>query len=170
MPRRLLISLILGVYFVILSTFFLGFRWNMSPSFPIGIWKITGKFNLQQDMGKVVIFNPKGWYEFYGDGLRMGWTGKPLPLMKRVVAKAGDQIDISKEGVRINNELLPNSIPIFRDSKRNTLPIAESTTLSKGMIWVMSDNQKGFDSRYFGPISEELIIGVATPIQVWRKK
>ena len=50
---------------------------------------------------------------------------RKLPLLKRVVALAGDVVSVSSSGVSINGQLLPNSAPLFDDEAGRPLTMAE---------------------------------------------
>jgi type IV secretory pathway protease TraF len=36
--------------------------------------------------------------------------------------------------------------------------------LKAGQLWVLSSNPRGWDSRYFGPIDEQLVSATARPL------
>ena len=48
-------------------------------------------------------------------GIKLGYEARELPLLKRVVAFAGDEVSVSSSGVSINGQLLPDSAPLFHD-------------------------------------------------------
>lgn len=77
-----------------------------------------------------------------------------VPLIKRVVAVAGDRVVVDGAGVSINGERLPNSTPkrFARDGSR--LPSAVGVhVLGPGQAWVAGEYSDSFDSRYFGPVN-----------------
>lgn len=77
-----------------------------------------------------------------------------VPLIKRVVAVAGDRVVVDDAGVGVNGERLPNSKPRRFASDGSPLPSAIGVyVLGPGQLWVVADHADSFDSRYFGPIA-----------------
>ncbi len=94
-------------------------------------------------------------------------------LIKRVIALAGDTIEIKNCVVIINSkpavepyldrDVLDITEPVNRCRVAN-MPVQ---TVPEKKIFVMGDNRsESFDSRSFGPISESLVVGRAFAI-VW---
>jgi conjugative transfer signal peptidase TraF len=133
---------------------FFGFRINTSPSLPVGIYVVTS------DGGANLIeFCPAE--PFAALSLVRGYRGPGAcrdggaPLLKPVVAKAGDLVELSWHGVSVNGLLLPNTAPLSKDTKGRPLepwhfgrfPVAPGT------VWVASSyHSRSFDSRYLGPV------------------
>ena len=82
------------------------------------------------------------------------------PLMKPVVASAGDVVEVSDRGIAVNGSLLPNTAPKTKDSHGRPMepwPYGESR-VTPGFVWVASSyNPWSFDSRYFGPLPVGII-------------
>jgi conjugative transfer signal peptidase TraF len=82
------------------------------------------------------------------------------PLMKPVIASAGDIVDVSKRGIAVNGVILPNTAPKKKDSHDRTMtpwPFGQYR-VAPGFVWVASSyNPWSFDSRYFGPIPVGII-------------
>ena len=94
-------------------------------------------------------------------------------LIKRVIAVGGDTVSISQCNVIVNGKKIDES---YLDAKSGgsqnlvdrcrVIDLAEQT-IPKDKIFVMGDNRaESFDSRSFGPIDKELIVGRAFAI-VW---
>jgi signal peptidase I len=94
-------------------------------------------------------------------------------LIKRVIAVGGDTVSISQCNVIVNGKKIDES---YLDDKSGgsqnlvdrcrVIDLAEQT-IPKDKIFVMGDNRaESFDSRSFGPIDKELIVGRAFAI-VW---
>lgn len=77
-------------------------------------------------------------------------------LVKRVVGLPGDTVSSANGKLYINGK--PLSEPYL---PKGTITTGVPTTkIPPGELWVMGDNrQDSEDSRYFGPISEKLIVG-----------
>lgn len=85
-------------------------------------------------------------------------------LCKRVVACAGQTVDMKNGSVYIDGKKITedyakgDSYPLYLGKgKRISYPYE----IPEGEIWVMGDNRENSaDSRYFGPISEDSVIGI----------
>ena len=94
-------------------------------------------------------------------------------LIKRVIGLAGDSISISKCVVSVNGKPLDESYLNTYDLAQSNLddrcriPEMAVTTVESGHLFVMGDNRpQSFDSRMFGTIDEDLVIGRAFVI-IW---
>jgi conjugative transfer signal peptidase TraF len=88
-------------------------------------------------------------------------------MMKRVLATTNDRVVSTAEGLRINGELLPASVPLETDKAGRTMPhySLSDYTLGKSELLLMSDvSGTSFDSRYFGPVDLSQVRGVIRPI------
>jgi conjugative transfer signal peptidase TraF len=92
------------------------------------------------------------------------------PLLKPVVGKAGDQIVVGPTGIAVNGRLLPNTVPLSRDSEGRLLahwPFGSYAT-QPGMLWVASSyNARSYDSRYLGPIRQRAVRFRLRPLFTW---
>jgi len=87
-------------------------------------------------------------------------------LLKRVIALSGDTVEIKNKIILINNIKHQNSFKII-NSNSKFLPIKYSfkdnlpkLTIKQNYIFVLNDNRNNsFDSRTFGAIEEDKIIG-----------
>ena len=89
-------------------------------------------------------------------------------LIKRVIALGGETVSISKCVVYIDGVELPEPYLPKRDTEmtdpadRCSTVDMEAIVLETDEIFLMGDNRpQSFDSRMFGPIKKELIIGQA---------
>jgi conjugative transfer signal peptidase TraF len=100
------------------------------------------------------------------------WSGlvpqswKREPLLKRVVAVAGDRLTYKRGvGVLVNGEVLADSVALELDSYGNPLPHANyPVVLGQGEVWLSSEHARGFDSRYFGPVRVAALSCVGEPV------
>ena len=89
--------------------------------------------------------------------------GLPLyvdSLLKTVVAKPQDVINITSKGILINNRLYPNSRSksVARGVVLHPISIGYHHVLRKNEYWVMGRTENSFDSRYFGVIAKSQIL------------
>jgi conjugative transfer signal peptidase TraF len=138
---------------------FLGVRFNSSPSMPVGLYVVTG-----DERANLIEFCPSE--PFASFSIARGYRDSGVcvdgaaPLLKPVVAVAGDVVELSADGIFVNGSLLPNTTPLRRDSKGR--PLEAWTfgryTVASGTVWVASSyHPRSFDSRYFGPVSTSAI-------------
>jgi signal peptidase I len=125
---------------------------SMEPNFHNGEYiltnKVTYKFRVPA-RGDVVIFK--------------SWKDKDVDYIKRVIALPGEIVSLRNNSIYVNDEKLdeqylsPN-IAIFGGS---SLQEGQSVTVPENMLFVLGDNRPhSSDSREFGPVAEEDIIGV----------
>jgi conjugative transfer signal peptidase TraF len=134
-----------------------GYRINLSPSVPTGVWKIE-KHGLVRD-GYVVVAPDPDKNPGYRLALERGYLKGSSPMLKRAVAGEGDIIsyDAEKKAVTVNGIPLPMTEIFRKDTEGRPLPIGAYTfplRLEPGTVWLSSENIRGYDSRYFGPVEE----------------
>jgi signal peptidase I len=84
-------------------------------------------------------------------------------LIKRVVALEGDTVE-SRDGRLVVNGELQDELYVAPGAQTSGV---DAQTIPPGHVFVMGDNREDSrDSRFFGPLSEELIIGRAF-VKVW---
>jgi len=94
-------------------------------------------------------------------------------LIKRVIALSGETISIKDCQVFINGKLLAepylNDYDLAQSSldDRCRVPVMEETLIPEDHLFVMGDNRpQSFDSRMFGSIEQNLVVGRAFVI-IW---
>ncbi|MGO9230066.1 MAG: conjugative transfer signal peptidase TraF [Bryobacteraceae bacterium] len=160
--------LAVGILFWGASAF--GFRVNSSPSLPIGLYRVASGPD-----ATFVEFCPAEPFASIGNARGYRRAGNcpdgGSPLMKPVVARAGDSVQVAARGISVNGKAIPNSAPLPKDTAGRPLKPWPFGTYSveTGTVWVVSDyHPHSFDSRYFGPISEALIRHHLRPLLVFR--
>jgi conjugative transfer signal peptidase TraF len=131
-----------------------GIRINCSPSLPLGLYKRT-----TDNRAPLIEFCPQEPYGTFAAGRGYRSIGNcpdgAGPLMKPVVATAGDVVEVSDRGIAVNGQMLPNTAPKTKDSQGRAMtpwPYGHYRVIP-GLVWVASSyNPWSFDSRYFGPI------------------
>lgn len=151
----------------------LGLRVNVTPSYPLGLYRVTGGAADAARGTVVVVCLPKEWSHLaqHRGYLGPGWcTGGDYGLGKLAVAAAGDVVELGPEGTRVNGRLLPHSRPATRDAQGRPVPHAPfgRRQLTAGELWLYSPYHGGaFDSRYFGPARVEWVRAVVEPVWTW---
>ncbi|MGH9227729.1 MAG: signal peptidase I [Acidimicrobiales bacterium] len=91
-------------------------------------------------------------------GASTGEDGEIKDLIKRVIAVGGDTIEAREGAVYVNGELIDEDY-LEPGTPTDNLPL---TTIPDGRVFVMGDNRTNSeDSRIFGPIDEDDIVGRA---------
>jgi conjugative transfer signal peptidase TraF len=160
----------LVLVFALASTgFVFGFRINLTPSYPLGLWRIEP---LARDVavGDLIVICPPPNPAFVtarergylGHGLCPGWFA---PLIKTVVAVASQDVlidgDIAVDGVRLSHSFVRPA-----DGAGRPLATAADGPVPPGQLFLFSEYAGSYDSRYFGPIPAAGILGLARPLLV----
>lgn len=89
-------------------------------------------------------------------------------LIKRVIGLSGDVVEIKNCVVLVNNQIInepylnPKDLAQASLEDRCRIPTLAAQTVPSKKIFVMGDNRpQSFDSRMFGPINEDLVVGRA---------
>ena len=93
-------------------------------------------------------------------------------LLKIAVATSGDRIALREDGVYVNGKRLPGSKTLAKDRIGRPMPhVARGAyVLEADQIWLWTPNPHSWDSRYYGPVRQANIAGIAKlilPIGAW---
>lgn len=162
---RKLVALV--VIAVIASLILFGHRLivNRTHSLPVGLYYWS---DVPIKKGSIVLFKPdQSTLEQLG--IERGYEARELPLLKRVVALAGDVVSVSSSGVSINGQLLPNSAPLSHDEAGRPLAMAQLDHFRLGtdQAFLMGVTPTSWDSRYFGPVPLSRCSGSFVPVLTW---
>lgn len=130
---------------------------SMEPTIQVGdnvfAQKVSVNLGFDVEAGDIVVFD------------------NPVPdtdhaiLVKRVIAREGQTVDLSDGVVYVDGVPLDEpyaqgmSYPLASQSPG--IQVDSPYTVPEGHVWVMGDNRENSaDSRYFGPVPEENLIGV----------
>jgi conjugative transfer signal peptidase TraF len=89
------------------------------------------------------------------------------PVLKPVVAVAGDVVELRPEAVMVNGRCLPGSASATADHFGRPLPHAAwgRHILGRDELWLVSTRvANSWDSRYLGPFSDSQVRAVAVPV------
>lgn len=145
-----------------------GFRVNLTPSEPLGLWGIVKPYRPIL-VGDLVFICPpdtnamrearaRGYLRF---GLCAGWVA---PLIKTVVATSGQTIEIADD-VRVDGRTLPHSRVARVDGQGREMKHYDGGAVPPAEVFLHSDFPGSFDSRYFGALPIDGILGLAR--EVW---
>lgn len=146
---------------------------SMVPTLAIGqqilVDRVTGQFD-QPDRGDIVVFNPPAGAASNTCGVRHA-VGQACPLptaersdslfIKRVVGMPGDRLKVWQGMVYIDGQLQSDP-KVHADAVCDICNLPAEITVPPGHFFVMGDNRgQSDDSRYWGPVPEDWIIGRA---------
>ena len=157
--RKVCLSAFLILVVLLLVAWLDGFRFNATPSLPVGVYKISSGTPQKGDLvafclgGKAAKLAAEREYLHFGscsNGLR--------PLFKRLAGMPGEHVDF--------DSLIFQAM----DSEARAMPLALHTgIIPDGMGLVLSEHPGSFDSRYFGFVPLEKLQRVE-PVYLFNSK
>ncbi|SCX34726.1 conjugative transfer signal peptidase TraF [Agrobacterium rosae] len=144
-----------------------GFRLNLTPSEPLGLWRIV---TLQRpvEAGDLVFICPPPTAAFE-EARRRGYVRLGLcphgfaPLIKTVVALPGQHVEIGGN-VIVDNRPLPSSNVQRSDSEGRPITPFDTGIVPLRNLFLHSSFASSYDSRYFGPVPDTGLLGLARPV------
>lgn len=134
--------------------------YNGSPSLPIGFYRVTPVDCLR--LNDLVVVPVPETYEKLA--LERRYLGPGALLIKRVAALSGDRVCVLDGRVLINGGLVARALKV--DSTGRPMPVPEGCrTLREDEFFALIEEvQASFDSRYFGALTLDSIIGRTRPL------
>src|SRR6266849_6007554 len=148
-----------------------GIRINTSYSLPMGLYMRTS-----DPQASLIEFCPDG--RFAAESSERGYRTSgfcpdgAVPLLKPVVAKPGDTVEVSVAGITVNGQLLPQTAPVARHRVGRCLEAWPNGrySVADGTVWVASSYNRGsYDSRYMGPIPTRRIRSRLKPLWTFQR-
>ena len=148
---------------------------SMHPTLQVGDRVMVSKVNYlfgEPAKGDVVVFAPPGrrdpdrnvlevvWHEVRE---AFGWYDiSEADLIKRVIATGGDRVEIRRNQVWVNGELLEEEY-LGSSTQEESLTVE----VEEDHIFLMGDHRsKSSDSRVFGTVHEDMVVGKAV-FRIW---
>jgi conjugal transfer pilin signal peptidase TrbI len=155
--------------FVFVTLHSLGYRVNRSESLPGHVYLITA---LGEDeplkIGDIVLIDlSKISNPVIERGMKRGYVSRAWnqPMLKRIGAVPGDTVYLKNGFLSVNGEATEKITVAPRDSFGGELsPWPTPVALHTNQYWLVSDPERGFDSRYFGPIQRDALTHKADPV------
>ncbi len=148
-----------------------GLRVNLTASEPRGLYLTTER---PWRRGSFVIFRFPP--QLSTIALQRGYAiagAQPNAAMeglKRVAALPGDTVAVEPEGVIVNGVLWPASMPLTHDSSGCQIrhyPFGVYR-VRRAEVWLLSNNSRGWDSRYYGPLPLANVLASAEPLLTFK--
>jgi len=169
--RRRVVTLLAAVSVAVATSVLVavvfGLRLNTTPSEPLGLWRIVPLDRPAQVGDRLFVCLPRtatfeearrrGYLRF---GLCSGWTG---PVIKQVAALGGAHITVGRS-VAIDGVPLPNSTLRAHDGEGRVLAPFVGGVVPMGEVFLHSGFEGSYDSRYFGPVPLDGVLGRAVPL------
>jgi conjugative transfer signal peptidase TraF len=167
--RGLLFLVALGGMIAALAAiaYFGGFRLNLTPSEPLGLWRIVA---LQRpiEVGDLVFICPPVTTPFE-EARRRGYVRRGLcpggfaPLIKTVAALSRQHIEIGAN-VTVDGKPLASSIVRAGDGEGRPITPFMTGIVPLRNLFLHSSFASSYDSRYFGPVPDTGLLGLARPV------
>ncbi len=146
----------------------MGLRVNLTGSLPCLLYRIVplGSNESPKRGDNVVIDVGKTGNPLFEQAVREGYIRPGLPMLKTIGAVPGDTVTLGN-GFFITDSLpapLPMRVASQDGEGRALKAFPTPVTLASGDYWLISDPNRGFDSRYFGPIRRRAITHRACPV------
>ncbi|MDH6298699.1 conjugative transfer signal peptidase TraF [Agrobacterium fabrum] len=147
-----------------------GYRLNLTPSEPLGLWRIE-ELQRKVAIGDLVFLCPpmtatftEAWRRGY---LRRGLcAGGFAPLIKTVAALPEQHVDIT-DHVLIDGRPVPSSSVRDRDGEGRVLLPDPGGVVPPHHLFLHSPFASSYDSRYFGPVPDSGLLGLARPVFIF---
>lgn len=146
----------------------LGLRVNTTPSEPLGLWRIRPLATSSVRVGMTVFVCPPD-NDTMREGLRRGYlrngtcSGGFGPLIKTIVALSGQRIDVS-DHLSVDGVEIAASRLVELDGHGRPLRPDTGGIVPPGSIYLHSNFAGSWDSRYFGPVPQSGILGLAQEV------
>ncbi|MBC7152290.1 MAG: conjugative transfer signal peptidase TraF [Rhizobium sp.] len=144
-----------------------GYRLNLTPSEPLGLWRIEA-LRRSAEIGDLVFICPPE-NPMFEEARRRGYLRRGLcaggfaPLIKTVAALPGQHVEIT-DHVVINGHSLAASVVRKTDGEGRTIRPYPGGVVPSGHLYLHSSFASSYDSRYFGPVPDSGLLGLARPI------
>lgn len=166
-PPLVLISGGLFAVIVMVAGGWGGLRLNLTPSHPLGLWRIL-PLDRPAAVGDLVfvcpprnaVFEQAAERGYLRRGLCPGWVG---PLIKMVAARERQRVEVGRSVV-VDGQPLEHSDVRLIDGEGRALVLWSGGVVPLGHLYLHSSFVGSYDSRYFGPVPAEGVLGRAVPV------
>ncbi|EGL62801.1 hypothetical protein AGRO_4503 [Agrobacterium sp. ATCC 31749] len=144
-----------------------GYRLNLTPSEPLGLWRIE-ELQRPVSIGDLVFLCPPAT-ALFEEARRRGYLRGGLcpsgfaPLIKSVAALPGQRVDIT-DHVLIDGRQVPASSVWRTDGEGRAIKPDPGGFVPPHHLFLHSPFASSYDSRYFGPVPISGLLGLARPV------
>ena len=138
--------------------------WNRTGSAPQGLYWLSDE---PFTPGRWVVVSARSaeaqWAEDHG------FVGRNWPLLKQIAGFPGDEICRTGRDILINDEVVAEALIV--DSSGRNLPVWDGCVrLESDELFLLTPHPASLDGRYFGPVKQTDLDGVAIPVFVARDR
>ncbi|WP_434730659.1 conjugative transfer signal peptidase TraF [Rhizobium binae] len=147
-----------------------GYRINLTPSEPLGLWRIEA-LRRPVRTGDLVFICPPVTASFE-EARRRGYLRRGLcaggfaPLIKTVAGLAGQRVEIT-DRVVVDGRPIEASAVLGEDGAGRRLKPDPGGVVPPGYLFLHSSFASSYDSRYFGAIPARGLLGLARPVSTF---
>ncbi|MDK4742554.1 conjugative transfer signal peptidase TraF [Rhizobium sp. CNPSo 3464] len=144
-----------------------GYRLNLTPSEPLGLWRINA-LHRPVAVGDLVFICPPPT-ALFESARRRGYlraglcSGGFAPLIKTIVALPGQHVEVGRD-LAIDGHPLASSSIRTTDAEGRPLDHYRGGVVPSGYLFLHSAFASSYDSRYFGPVPDAGLLGLARPV------
>ncbi|MDX2165048.1 MAG: conjugative transfer signal peptidase TraF [Gammaproteobacteria bacterium] len=165
MKAKIIITIL---FFIVLDYISQSYIINVSPSEPLGIYKI--KRNVQFQRGDIVAVCLPSKIQQIGlkrayllPGIRCGETA---PLIKTIIAMPGDIVILKDDEIIVNDKILPYGTKNFDSEGRKLAKFSRGIYKNINKYWLIGvSSPDSWDSRYWGMVDKKYLL---YKVQYWR--
>lgn len=165
-PNRIVVGLaatgLVALAWAMLRTPSVHVIYNASASMPTGWYRITPSASVKP-ADAVLVQLPAAAADL---AATRGYLPADVPLIKQVFATSPSRVCIRASQVMVDDREVAKWHP--HDRVGRSLPKwSGCRALAEDEIWLLSpDHPDSFDSRYFGPITLDAVLGIAEPLRL----
>ena len=160
-PFGFLLGCLLGGVAIWMS----GLAVNLTPSLPLGLYLRVDRNSVE--VGDLVAFCPP---EESAEAPRKAGlliqgscASGTLPLLKRVTAKGEGLVEVRPTGIYLDGSWIQSPAPEVGLTRWRI----GRHRLVRDHLWLSADRPRSWDSRFFGPIHRDRVLGVYRSLWTW---
>jgi len=156
-PRFLLragfsLLMVLGAGVYLTDRFHIGYDDQDRQCLPPHRWFLIDRHDRDMTRGAIIAFAALGLGPYFLDG---------QILIKRAAGIAGDRIQVDPETVAVNGTKVGEGLALAGTLQRPAADFLRDDSVPPGHLWVMGATADSFDSRYWGFLPQQQVIGRA---------
>ena len=158
-------ALLLGILLGGLVAWTSGLVVNLTPSLPLGLYLRVDRKTVE--VGDLVAVCPPEEAAAVprkaGLLIKGSCASGTLPLLKRVAVEGGGLVEVRPTGIYLDGSWIQSPAP---DVGLTRWPIGRHR-LVRDHLWLSADHPRSWDSRFFGPIHRNRVLGIYRPLWTW---
>lgn len=163
----LTIGAIYSLIFWLLSRNNLVINWTPSHV-PVGLYQIVDTPKSFNAIGDIILFSIDELYHVYPELTDTQSKTVSRTFIKIVGAVTGDHISKIDNKVAVNGKILNNAVIHSNyDNGEPRCKIQYPLVVPDGHVWLITDTEFSFDSRYYGPVPEKIISAKVKEFWIW---